>query len=75
MLASNCRTGRELREAWRKVKTEAEQLSAFLEEEVPSLLKCEAGAIGEGRTDGSPRALMVKAMEKLRVDALHWTRL
>ena len=65
LLASGCRTGRELQESWRKVKERVEQMCTYLEEEVPTILSCEAEGLGEGRTDGSSRDAMVREVERL----------
>ena len=53
-----------------RVKEEATALSTFLGEELPSLHSSELAGLGEGKTDGSTRGLMVKEMEKLRATAL-----
>jgi len=53
-----------------RVKEEATALSTFFGEELPSLHSSELAGLGEGKTDGSTRGLMVKEMEKLRATAL-----
>ena len=71
LLSSGCRTGRELAFVMGKAKTEATALSNFLEDdEVPSLHSSELMGLGEGRKDGSSRALLVKEIETLRARAL-----
>ena len=70
LLASGCRTGRELGESWRRVKEEVEEMCTYLGEEVPTILACEAEGLGEGRTDGSSRAIMVREVERLRAASL-----
>ena len=70
LLASGCRTGRELQESWGRVKEEVEAMCTYLGEEVPTILSSETAGLGEGRTDGTSRAIMVREVERLRSDCL-----
>ena len=49
---------------------EVTQLSNYMEEEVPRMHSHDKEGMGEGRTDGSSRALMMKEAEKLRAAAM-----
>ena len=64
------RTGQELAAALEKVKVEVTQLSNYVEEEVPRMHSHDKEGMGEGRTDGSFQALMVKEAEELRAAAM-----
>ena len=70
LLTSNTRTGRELAAVLEKVKVEMAELSNYLEEEVPRMHNHDKEGMGEGRTDGSSRALMMKEAEKVRAAAM-----
>ena len=70
LLTSDTRTGKELARVLDKIKKEAEALANYMGEEVPFHHASEAGALGEGRKDGSTRHLMVKEIERLRAAAL-----
>ena len=69
LLTSDTRTGRELTSCMAKVKQEAEALSTYLGKEVPFQHDSHLAGLGEGRTDGSTRHLMVKEIETLRASA------
>ena len=70
LLNSNTRTGRELRACVEKVKEEALTLATYLGTEVPSHHSSTVEGMGEGKTDGSTRALLVREAEVLRAKAL-----
>ena len=70
LLTSDTRTGRELAAALEKVKVQVTHLANYLEEEVPRMHSFDPEGMGENRTDGSSRALMVKEAEKLRAAAM-----
>ena len=70
LLNSGTRLGRELQSALEKVKEEARAISNYLEREQPSMHALEVEGMGQERTDGSTRAIMVQEMERLRSDAL-----
>lgn len=70
LVRSGCRAGVELVEAWRGVQGQVTALCEYLGEEVPTLLAGQVEGLGEGRTDGSSRALMVKEVERLQAAAL-----
>ena len=57
--------------ALKKVKTEAIDLSNFLEEDMPRIqTMTRRGWMEEGRVDGSSRAVLMKEAEKLRAPAM-----
>ena len=62
--------GVELQQSMGRVQDQAQELSEYLEQEVPTVLDGEVIWFGEGRTDGSSRAKMVKAFEELKAAAL-----
>ena len=71
LLSSDCRTGRKLAASMGKARAEVRALSAYLEEEeLPTLHSGELEGLGQGRTDGSSRAGMVREVERLRAAAL-----
>ena len=70
LLNSGTRMGRELAAAMEKVKEEAAALSNYLGVEEPAMHANEVEAMGQGRVDGSTRALLVREAEKLRADAM-----
>ena len=70
LLTSNLRTGRELAAALAKVKEESDTLSTYLGEDEPHYLSSPAVGMGEGKVDGSTRALLVREAEVLRAKAL-----
>ena len=70
LLTSNLRTGTELAAALAKVKEESATLSTYLGEEVPHYHSSPAEGMGEGKVDGSTRALLVREAEGLRARAL-----
>ena len=70
LISSGSRAGVELQEAMDLVQKEARELSEFLGGEVPDILDSEIYGLGEGKTDGSSRAKMVKAFEELQAAAL-----
>ena len=71
LVRSGSRAGVELQEAWIPVKERLTALCEYLEEEVPTVLAGDVVGLGEGRTDGSSRALMVKEYERLQAAALN----
>ena len=70
LLNSNTRTGRELGAAVERVREEAITLATYLGKEVPHYHSSTAEGMGEGKTDGSTRALLVREAEVLRAKAL-----
>ena len=48
------------------VKEEVAQMCRILGEEVSTILACDIAGLGEGRTDGTSRAMMIKEVERLR---------
>ena len=71
LVRSGSRAGVELQEAWRPLQVRLAALCEYLEEEVPTVLAGEVVGLGEGRTDGSSRALMVKEYERLQTATLN----
>lgn len=69
LMASGSRLGEEFTAAWTTVKTEAELLSAFVEEELPAVFSTEAAGFGDGAAFGTRRQV-VEARETLLVAAV-----
>ena len=64
LLSSGCRTGQKLAASMANAREEVTTLCAYLEEEeLPSLYSSELAGLGQGRKDGSSRALMVRGGE------------
>ena len=70
LLASGCRTERELQNAWEVLQSEALTLSQYLDLDLDVPLAVPAEGIGEGRVDGSTRKLVIEQRETLRGSAL-----
>ena len=70
LLASGCRTGRELSAAWQLLQAEAQEAAAYLGEELTGALAAPVAGLGEGCRTGHTRALVVEQREKLRASVL-----
>ena len=68
-LASGSRLGEEFIAAWTSIRTEAEQLSAFVEEDLPAVFSTEASGFGDGAAFGTRRRA-VEARETLLAAAV-----
>ena len=71
LLASNCRTARELRWCHQQVQSEVEESMAYLgreEEVVEGVLGVPLEGLGEGSTTGHTRKLLSRAREELRLE-------
>ena len=66
LIASGSHLGVEFAQAWNTVKEETDQMSVFLQEEVPAVLASEAEGFGLGE-DWGARQMLVKEREKLMV--------
>ena len=66
LLASGCRTGEELSNAWITMQNEASVMSEFLGTNLEPPLSVPVEGCGEGREDGSTRKLIVEQRESLR---------
>ena len=66
LVQSDCRTGRELSQAWALLQGEATQCAEFLEQELERSLAMSLEGMGEGSEDGSIRKKVVQQREELR---------
>ena len=66
LLDSGAQTGVEMAACWDTLQGEARECCAFLERELQAPLSTPLAGLGEGRVDGSTRALVVKQREELR---------
>ena len=66
LLDSGAKTGVEMAGCWDTLQGEARECCAFLERELDAPLSTPLAGLGEGRLDGSTRALVVKQKEELR---------
>ena len=70
LIASGCRTGRELVRAWDILQREARESAGYLGQEVPSILDTAVEAVGLGSVDGSTRRVITQEREKMRAAVL-----
>ena len=70
LLASGCRTGKELTEVWNLMKTEAAQCANYLGEEIRGPLTDNVENAGGGSENGSTRRFLVSAREEVRASVL-----
>ena len=70
LLTSGSRTGEEFLASCNLLKREAEDCTAYLGEELEGELSVAVEGLGDGRVDGSTRALVTKQREKLRARVL-----
>ena len=69
LLASNCRTARELHWCHQQLRTEVDEAMVFLErEEEEGVLSVPLVGLGEGCTSGYTRKLLTRAREDLRLE-------
>ena len=69
LLATNCRTARELRRAHQLLRGEAEECCALLGRDLPTNLAVEVEGVGLGSEDGSTRGKLTEEREVLRAAA------
>ena len=70
LLASGCRTGRELQNAWETLQWEALTLSQYLDVDLDVPLVVPTEGMVEGSIDGKTRKLVLEQRETLRGSAL-----
>ena len=70
LLTSGARTGAELATCWQQLTQEAQQCCDFLGRELEAPLSTPVEGMGDGRIDGSTRALAVQQREELRAAVL-----
>ena len=70
LLQSGCRTGTELAWCWESLTTEAREMGTFLNQEVEKIFLVPVQGVGEGRTDGKTRSVIIETREKTRGQAL-----
>ena len=70
LLASGCRTGQELREAWDTLQKEAKAMSEFLGANLEEPLCTPTEGLGEGSLDGTTRKRILEQMEMLKGSVL-----
>jgi hypothetical protein len=66
LLASGCRTGRELAESWARLQGTAEQACAYLGRELQGALAAPVEGMGDGAEDGSIRRLVTEQLQGLQ---------
>ena len=66
LLASGCRTGRELAESWARLQGTAEQACAYLGRELQGALAAPVEGMGDGAEDGSVRRLVTEQLQGLQ---------
>ena len=70
LLESECKTAREFQACWEGLQGEARDCAAYLGEELDGPLAVPVEGAGEGRVDGSTRALVTQQREGLRAKVL-----
>ena len=64
LLRSGCKTGQEFGKSWDKLKTDAQERCAFLEEDLGgTVLSAETASAGDGACDGSTRTKVTQLLE------------
>ena len=71
LTTAGSRTGREFAAAYEALQGEATDCCRFLEEELEGELCSPLEGVGDGRVDGSTRALLTQQREKLRARVLY----
>ena len=66
LLDSGAQTGVALANCWNSLQVEGQECCTYLEKELEEPLSSSLSDFGQGRTDGSTRALVVKQKEELR---------
>ena len=70
LIASGCRTARELQECWGGLQLEARECAAYLGVRLEDHLAVPLEGLGEGRVDGTTRQFVSQQRERLRAKVL-----